>query len=92
MPATMTTTQPSPNPRSRNALVRLLEIQQEYQQHKKEGLTDVYIWRAHIYPRWRISEGYFRRVLDRNVKRELAQLGVDTNAPPKPAPRQLAMF
>ena len=66
--------QQTPNPRSLNALRRLQMVQEEYQRHKREGLSDIYIWRAHIHPRFCISEGYFRRSLSRNVRRDIASI------------------
>jgi hypothetical protein len=57
-----------------NFLHRVLAVQEAYQNAKRPGVSDAWIWREHIYPAFHISERSFREYLEVPASRELKQL------------------
>lgn len=49
---------------------RALAVQELYQKHKEEGITDLYIHRKYIYPQFKISLRTMQRYINRNAKRD----------------------
>lgn len=59
----------------RNRLLRILKIQEIYQEHKvHEGIRDTWIYKEKIYPLYFIAKSTFMKYLSMNAKRELHQL------------------
>ena len=61
--------------------MRMLKIQELYQMHKRDGVSDAHIYRAHINPTYPVSLPHFRYILARNVKKELAELAAAKDNP-----------
>lgn len=73
--------EPSPQQRlkhlqsHRNRLLRILKIQEIYQEHKvHDGVRDTWIYKEKIYPLYFIAKSTFMKYLSLNAKRELSQL------------------
>lgn len=58
----------------KNLLQRMIDIQQVYREHKKNGATDRWIFRNVIEEQYRISERTFYNYLTTPAKRELANI------------------
>jgi hypothetical protein len=58
---------------NQNRLKRIKDIQDIYLLHKKEGVTTRYVYKAHIYPVYKISMATFYNYLSTNAKKELKQ-------------------
>lgn len=61
----------SVNPKRLNYFKRILEVQKVYAGHKREGLSDTYIFRTHIKPAFWISKRTFCKYIATNAKREI---------------------
>ena len=62
---------------NRNLLVKIVEIQNIYLQHKEEGVTGEFIYHKIIRPNYFISRATFYKYLRRNAKKELRY--IDSN-------------
>lgn len=59
------------NPKRLNYFKRIIKVQEVYAEHKREGLTDVYIFRKHVKPTFCISYRTYTKYLATNAKREI---------------------
>ncbi len=58
----------------KNLLQRIIDIQEIYREHQKNGATDRWIYKNRIEPRYRISERTFYTYLTTSARRELEKL------------------
>lgn len=57
-----------------NALLRAQDVQDFYRQVRVEGQPDTYVWRTHIFPRFRISLNTFYLYLSMRPAHEIEKL------------------
>ena len=62
------------NCKSENLLNRIVEIQKIVLENQVKGVTNIWVYKNLIYPRFFISLGTFNRYLVRNAKKELKEL------------------
>lgn len=60
--------------RKLNALLRAQDVQEHYRQVRVDGQPDAYVWRMHIYPRFRISLNTFYLYLSIRTNHEIEKL------------------
>ena len=60
--------------RKLNALRRAQDVQDYYKQVRVEGQPDTYVWRTHIYPRFKISLSLFYLILGMRPENEIKKL------------------
>lgn len=58
----------------RNKLLFILDVQQEYMQHKAEGVSTIHVYRTYIKPRYRISLACFYNYLSTPASAELKRM------------------
>ena len=58
-----------------NYLKRVQIVQEIYQRHKQEGVSDAFIWRKHVYPVMPIGQDSFYRYLQISPQKELKSIG-----------------
>lgn len=63
-----------PNPSRRNHLLKVIEAQEIALTHKAKGATYRWIWRNHIYDRYRVTYNTFILWLGLPAKRELRDI------------------
>lgn len=56
---------------NRNTLLRIVEIQNLVWERKKQGISQLHVYRTEIYPRYFISYSTFNRYLSYPAKQEL---------------------
>ena len=59
-----------------NRFMRIKEIQDDFLLHKTEGNTTRYVYRTHIFPKYKISISAFYNYMGINVRKELKQLDI----------------
>lgn len=60
--------------RKLNALRRAQDVQEFYREVRVEGQPDAYVWRTHIYPRFKISLSLFYEYLGTRPALEIEKL------------------
>jgi len=60
--------------RKLNALRRAQDVQTFYREVRVEGQPDAYVWRTHIYPRFKISMSLFYLYLGMRPENEIKKL------------------
>lgn len=76
----------------RNYLLRVRDIQNIYTEYHERGYTDVFIYKNHIYPTYKIGRTTFYSYLATPAERDLKELEEKLRMEKEAQAKQLSMF